>query len=71
LSGGFGSLIKGHVEEFSENVPFTDALMLVVLAWSVWESAAETNLATEAAGVVAMANNPGITNAVSATKRPR
>src|SRR5882672_2472451 len=44
-------------------------LLLVVLAWSVWESAAETNLATEAAGVVAMANNPGITNAVSATNK--
>ena len=44
-------------------------LLLVVLAWSVWESAAETNLTTEAAGVVAMANNPGITNAVSATNK--
>jgi MscS family membrane protein len=45
-------------------------LLLVVLVWSVWRSAAETNLTDEAAGVVAMASNPGNTNVVAAANKP-
>jgi len=41
-------------------------LLLLVLAWSVWQSAAETNLATEAAGFSAVSNRTSGTNTVAA-----
>lgn len=47
------------------------ALLLGVLIWSVWRSAAETNLTTEAAaGLTVIANHPGGTNRVAATDKP-
>ena len=45
-------------------------LLLVILAWSVWRSAAETNLTTEAAAGLAVAsNNPAGTNSLPATAK--
>ncbi|HXI70725.1 MAG TPA: mechanosensitive ion channel family protein [Verrucomicrobiae bacterium] len=41
-------------------------LLLLVLAWSVWQSVAETNLATEAAGFSAVSNRTPGTNTVAA-----
>lgn len=41
-------------------------LLLLILVWSVWQSAAETNVTTEAAaGLSSMTANPGGTNNVS------
>jgi MscS family membrane protein len=44
-------------------------LLFVILAWSVWRSAAETNPTTEAAGVVAMANSVSTTNGTAVTNK--
>jgi MscS family membrane protein len=45
-------------------------VLLLVLAWSVWRAAAETNLSTEAAGAAVMANHAGGSNVVAATNKP-
>lgn len=44
-------------------------LLLVILVWSVWRSAAETNLTTEAAGLAEASNNPAGTNSLPATAK--
>lgn len=45
-------------------------VLLVLLAWSVWRAAAETNLTTEAAGAVVAASQTGSTNVVATTNPP-
>jgi MscS family membrane protein len=45
-------------------------VLLVVLTWSVWRAAAETNATTEAAGLSAVANHPVDANDVSAASKP-